>query len=166
MHYLYADWPEEPHKTDARIVLMNQLNNYLEKIWLKYNIQDTRYFALMTTAVDSALQADFSGKNDSKVLFLHLVVQMTSYFRPKEDKYSKSKKLDKDLVYGLISYIYSKNRDSLYSALLRGFERFSSQQGSVKSVYKDGFFIENESDREPSEMLKPCLLYTSDAADE
>lgn len=136
--------------------MLFKLVKLIEKLWVKQEIEDKRYYLLIINSVKKELNhisADL--ENEGRIYFLFFVNILTSYFRPKDDKYSKAHKINRSIVYSLIKHFDTEIYDTLYRQLHCIYDKFVAGKASIRAVYKNNLLEEVVEERSQAELIRP-----------
>ena len=140
---LCKDWSGELCKVNSILSLLHKLMIYMEKVFLRGELDETEFFSIITTALHREIhKANTSALSQGRLFFLQFCNLLISYSRPKEEKYSKVRKMHKSVVLAFVDCFDSEILTTVLQKLQLLVWKFKNGEGSQWAVYNNEFLVE------------------------
>lgn len=153
---LCKDWSGHLCRVNGILSLLHKFVVFLEKMWVKKELKDLRYFNTIAKAVMNELKLiSCASESQGRLYFIMFSNLLTSYYRPKEEKYSKVRKLHKIVVAAFVSCFDVDVLDIVYWKLREMLQRFRNREGSMIAEYYHEFLVEVVEVHPQARLLEP-----------
>ena len=143
IEWLCRDWSGGLSRVNGILSLLHKTIMHIEKVWVKKEVTDPRLFSIITEAITRELQVVSCKPNSQgRLYFLMFSNLITSYYRPKEEKYSKVRKLHKSVVSAFVNTFPQDVLESVYWKLREVYHLFGNKEASLVSMYSNEFLVE------------------------
>ena len=140
---LCKDWSGELCRVNGVLSLLQKIMMHLEKLYIRKELVDSELFSIITGAVYREIfKVNCSDESQGRLFFLLFCNLLTSYSRPKEEKFSKVRKMHKSVVLAFVT-TFPADILTIVSQQLKGMvDLFKSGRGSFQAVYQNEFLVE------------------------